>query len=111
MKFRGVASILVLLLSSAGWALAQGVEGDPVAGRALAVKVCGKCHSVSAEQRTTRFDEAPGFDEIADKPQTTEISLRAFLQSSHPTMPNILLAEQERDDVIAYILSLRQQSL
>lgn len=91
-------------------AFAQDIPGDVVAGRELAVKECSDCHSVSAEQRTTRIDEAPGFDEIADKAQTTAISLRAFLQLPHPTMPNFLLTETERDDIIAYILSLKQRS-
>lgn len=89
---------------------AQDIPGDVVAGRELAVKECSDCHSVSAEQRTIRIDEAPGFDEIADKVQTTAISLRAFLQLPHPTMPNFLLTETERDDIIAYILSLKRQS-
>jgi mono/diheme cytochrome c family protein len=91
-------------------ALAQDVRGDVVAGRELTVQVCSECHSVSAEQRTARLDEAPGFDEIANKPQTTAISLRAFLQMPHPTMPNLILTEAERDNAIAYILSLKQRS-
>lgn len=91
-------------------ALAQDIPGDVVAGRALVASECGECHSVSAEQRAVRLDIAPGFDEIANKPQTTAISLRAFLQQSHPTMPNLMLSETERDNAIAYILSLKQQS-
>jgi len=89
---------------------ADDVPGDVVAGRALVVKECSECHSVSAEQRAARLDVAPGFDEIAAKPQTTAISLRAFLQQSHPTMPNLMLTEAERDNAIAFILSLQQKS-
>jgi mono/diheme cytochrome c family protein len=94
----------------AGPAPAEDIPGDPVAGRALVMKECVECHSVSAEQRARRLDIAPGFDEIANKPQTTAISLRAFLQQSHPTMPNFMLNQTERDNAIAYILSLQQQS-
>ena len=90
--------------------MAEDIRGDVVAGRELAVRECSACHSVSAEQRIERLDAAPGFDEVAAKTQTTAISLRAFLQSSHPTMPNFMLSAEERDNVIAYILSLRQQS-
>lgn len=89
---------------------AEDIQGDATAGRVLVVKECNECHSVSPEQRAMRLDAAPGFDEIANKPQTTAISLRAFLQQSHPTMPNLMLTEAERDNAIAYILSLRQQS-
>ena len=90
--------------------IAEDIPGDVVAGRLLVIKECSECHSVSAEQRTMRLDAAPGFDEIANKAQTTAISLRAFLQQPHPTMPNLMLTEPERDNAIAYILSLKQQS-
>jgi len=91
-------------------AFAQDVRGDPVAGRQLVVKECSECHSVSAEQRKLRLYAAPGFDEVAGKTQTTAISLRAFLQQTHPSMPNFMLTTAERDNVIAYILSLKQRS-
>jgi cytochrome c len=89
---------------------AEDIPGDVVAGRTLAHKTCSACHSISAAQRRARLYDAPGFDEIAGNPQTTAVSLRAFLQSSHPTMPNLVLTTEERDNVIAYILSLRQRS-
>ena len=110
MKFLVFAATCAAIFVSNATVFAQDVPGDVVAGRELAVKECSECHSVSAEQRATRFDDAPGFDEIADKSQTTAISLRAFLQLPHPTMPNFLLTEAERDDIIAYILSLKQRS-
>lgn len=110
-------SLFLILGLAAGAACSPGAAsraddgpGDVVAGRALVVKECRECHSVSAEQRATRLDVAPGFDEIAAKPQTTAISLRAFLQQSHPTMPNLMLTDAERDNVIAFILSLQQRS-
>jgi mono/diheme cytochrome c family protein len=93
-----------------GVARADDGRGDVVAGRALVVKECVECHTIGPEQRARRLDIAPGFDEIANKPQTTAISLRAFLQQSHPTMPNFMLNQTERDNAVAYILSLKQQS-
>ena len=92
-------------------AVGDDVPGDVDAGRELAIEECSECHSLSARERMLQLFEAPGFDEIAAKPQTTEISLRAFLQSSHPSMPNFVLTGAERDNVIAYILSLRQRPL
>lgn len=105
-----IGTFLAVVVGGGAAGLADEVPGDVVAGRELAVKECSECHSISVEQRAMRLDQAPGFDEIADKTQTTAISLRAFLQSSHPTMPNFVLNESERDNVIAYILSLRQRS-
>jgi hypothetical protein len=37
----------------------------------------------------------------------TAIALSAALNTSHPTMPNIMLEAAERADIIAYILSLK----
>ena len=87
------------------------IKGDVAAGHKLAVKECSRCHSIGGRDPILQHYNAPRFDDVAAKPQTTVISLRAFLQSSHPTMPNFVLSETERDNVIAYILSLRRQSL
>ena len=43
--------------------------------------------------------------EVAEHPATTELSLRAFLQTPHPTMPNLRLTPEETDDIIAYLLA------
>lgn len=86
-------------------------RGDAAAGLKLASKECSQCHAIGGRIQMLQHYNAPSFDDVAAKPQTTEISLRAFLQSSHPTMPNFTLNETERDNVIAYILSLRKQSL
>jgi hypothetical protein len=37
----------------------------------------------------------------------TATALHAFLTTSHPKMPNLILTPPETDDVIAYILGLR----
>jgi mono/diheme cytochrome c family protein len=94
-----------LLLSAsfilAGVELALGQQlGDPVSGRRLAEATCFHCHGVAN-------NPAPAFSAIAAMPSTTARSLSVFLRSSHPTMPNLMLSDAERDDLIAYILSLR----
>jgi hypothetical protein len=35
------------------------------------------------------------------------MSLRAFLQTPHLTMPNLILSAKETDDIIAYLLALK----
>lgn len=42
-------------------------------------------------------------------PSTTSMSLRAFLSTTHPVMPNFELTNGQIDDVGAYILSLRDR--
>jgi hypothetical protein len=46
---------------------------------------------------------------IANAPRTTAIGLNIWLTNPHPTMPKLVLDPQEAADVIAFILSLREQ--
>jgi len=86
--------------------MAQDLPGDPAAGATLAREVCAQCHLVAEDQL---IDPAvgPSLLEVAQHPGTTELSLRAFLQTPHATMPNLILTPEETDDVIAYLLSLK----
>ena len=99
-----VLSIASLLAASS--ALAQDV-GDRAAGEALALSVCAECHFVAEQQVEMPDFDAPPFAAVAADPAVTDLSLRVFLQSPHERMPNIMLSQEETDDVIAYILSLR----
>jgi len=104
------ASPLVAMGSAlwAGCAQAQDLPGDPDAGSRLAHEVCGVCHVVSDEQFVDPDVGAPTFYEVADDPAVTALSLRVFLRTPHATMPDLMLSPDETDDIIAYILSLRQ---
>jgi hypothetical protein len=42
-------------------------------------------------------------------PSTTGLSLNVFLHSNHRNMPNIIIESEESNDLIAYILSLKQK--
>jgi hypothetical protein len=51
---------------------------------------------------------APTFTAVADTADMNERALIAWFQSSdHETMPNLMLAPSDLDDVVAYIVSLR----
>ena len=52
--------------------------------------------------------EAPTFQSVADTPGMTEFALSVWLQSSHPTMPNIVLEQDDLRNVVAYIRSLKK---
>ena len=99
MPARSIAWSASLLLAGIPLAFGQQV-GDPAAGKRLVDGTCAQCHG-------TPGSRAPAFVAVAAMPSTTAESLGVFLRTSHPTMPNIILSNAERDDVIAYILSLR----
>jgi mono/diheme cytochrome c family protein len=105
------AIILASILAASAFATnAQEASGDPEAGRVYARKVCSPCHAVTAEQASQRtIAIAPDFQNIANTPGMTATALRAFLQTPHPKMPNLILRPEQSADVIAFLLSLRDR--
>jgi mono/diheme cytochrome c family protein len=95
---------------SAYAANAQDASGNPKAGRLYAREVCSPCHAVTAEQASQRnIAIAPDFQTIASTPGMTATAFRAFLQTPHPKMPNLILTPEQSADVIAFLLSLRDR--
>lgn len=83
--------------------------GDVAAGRQLANRWCADCHIVGTGQPRAGNDGVPSFAAIADTRGMTEMSLKAYLATPHPPMPNIALTRQQMDEIVAYILSLQRR--
>lgn len=98
---------LIAILLGALPAVAQALPGDRYAGQTLVREVCAACHFVERDDMGDSWADAPAFQDMADDPAITAISLRVFLRSWHQNMPNLMLSEAETDDVIAFILSLK----
>ena len=96
---------MAVVLASALLALPASAQDSSVGGR-LAVRWCMACHIVDASQ-TKATDTAPSFRDIAARPVTTAESLDRYLSTGHTLMPDFSLATQERNALVAYILSLR----
>lgn len=85
--------------------------GDAAKGRQLAEDACTVCHVIAPDQKAPKREvTAPDFQAIANTSGTTQTSLRTFLTSTHPTMPNIKLSAEQRDDLSAFILSLKKKA-
>ncbi len=81
--------------------------GDPAKGLAYARQVCADCHGVLAQERVSpRFNVAT-FKRIAETPGMTAQALSIWLTSSHPTMPMLVLEDDDKRNVIAYIVGLK----
>ena len=105
-----VVTLAGILAASAYTANAQEVSGNPEAGRAYAREVCSPCHAIAAEEASRRIIAvAPDFSAIADTPGMTATALRAFFQTPHPKMPNLILTPEQSADVIAFLISLRDR--
>ena len=82
--------------------------GDPAHGLALSRQVCSECHATQVEQLRSPNPKAPAFAELATTPGMTTTALSVALTTPHAGMPMFRLTAEQRTDIIAYILSLRQ---
>ena len=98
-----LAALFLLLLPPGALAVEP---GDPVKGLAYAKDVCADCHAVGAGQKVSPNIKAPPFEAIAHSKLVTMREITAWLQSSHPDMPDLLVPHDKREDVIAYLKSL-----
>jgi mono/diheme cytochrome c family protein len=100
-------ALITLLFTVPLSASAESVQGNPLIGRQTATTLCASCHRTGE----TRQGGAPSFLDIANMPSTTALSLKVFLGSNHKAMPNLIISNADTDDLIAYILSLKQPSV
>jgi len=83
-------------------------SGDVAHGLALSRQVCSECHATQAEQLRSPNPKAPALVELATTPGMTNTALSVALTTPHAGMPMFRLTAEQRTDIIAYILSLRQ---
>lgn len=101
---------LSLVMLSVALAQSAHAQGDVAAGSDYAEAVCAECHAVKKGQRVSPHERAPAFELVANARGMTETALRVWFQSPHPSMPNLVLREKTADDLVAYIMSLKQDS-
>jgi mono/diheme cytochrome c family protein len=87
---------------------AQTQIADAAAGEAYAKKVCAQCHAIHQTGLSPEPTATP-FRDVANTPGMTGIALRVWLTTPHRTMPNIAIEPQDMDNVIAYILTLKDE--
>lgn len=100
-----LAAILLVRMHNAGGAPAS--SDSAAAGYRLAQAWCRECHAIEAPIVGTR-GSPPDFIAIANRPSTTALSLKVFFQTSHRNMPNLIIAPDQADDLVNYILSLKR---
>lgn len=110
------AAVLLSVLALFPIASAQAQDAPkplPAVGHRLAVEVCSACHLIPG-QPPGSGGAAPSFVEIANRPDTSAASLRAFMTTPHfdehriaMNSSNAMLTPEQQDDLIDYILSLK----
>ena len=101
----------VAFLYFASASLAQAQEpGDPRRGLEFAQRVCAACHAVLPSEKVSPRRELATFATIANTPGMTGTALAVWLQTPHKSMPNFVLELEDRNNLIAYIVSLLEKS-
>jgi len=79
-------------------------------GKTLAQALCVNCHSVEpTDQQAEVTVGIPSFMAIANKEGQSESNLRSFIMNPHPPMPQVQFTTHELDNIVAYILSLKEE--
>ncbi len=99
-----IASMILVAASSAH---AQ-QSGSVQRGLKLARQICSQCHLVVKEPGRSTNPAAPTFATIANTKGMTSAALRSVLRTSHRTMPNIIIKGDDINNIVAYILSLKE---
>ena len=102
-----ILAALAVTLSS-GAALAA-EPGDAARGLSYAKKLCAGCHGVEAKDQSSPNSEAPTFKAVANSTGMSRTALTLWMQKPHlhHSMPEVVVPVDNREDVIAYILSLK----
>ena len=100
-----IAIALVMIVTAGERAKAQQF-GSVDEGRQLAHDTCAECHAMENGARSPNAN-APTFEDIANTPGMTSAALTVALQTTHRHMPNFVIKGNAREDIIAYILSLK----
>lgn len=115
---RAAIALLAIFWLPAGAAFAQDVTSNETIrkGHDLAAVLCANCHVAASDQRfpPSLNPPAPSFASIARRQGITAASLTRFMNTTHrgldnpKGMPNPYLMDDQVQQVVAYILSLRK---
>ncbi len=78
-------------------------------GLAFAQQRCSACHSVTTNSISPN-PESPPFEDIANRPGVTRLSLRQFLRDSHnyPAAMNFRVEQARIRDLADYVLTMKK---
>ena len=106
--FKQLVCLAFVVGSAALAETASAQDGDPIQGRMHAERLCADCHHIGPGPEPLTAMAGPPFASVVKTKGMTAMALGVWLQTSHPTMPNIMLRPGTRADIIAYILSLKK---
>jgi mono/diheme cytochrome c family protein len=100
------ATTLFAIAAASCGAHAQ-AAGDAAKGHQYVQQICSECHTVEKGQLPSPNGQTPTFETVAKTPGMTAIALTAVLRTPNRNMPNIIIADDDLRNVVAYDLSLQ----
>jgi len=107
------SAILAALAMALSSGAALGAEpGDSARGLSYAKKFCAGCHGIEAKDQSSPNSEAPTFKAVANSTGMSSTALTLWMQSPHLhlSMPELIVPVEDRDDLIAYILGVKDRA-
>jgi cytochrome c len=77
------------------------------AGLKLAQQYCARCHRV-APTAARGWTDAPAFEDVANRPNSTVEGLQSMIEKPHMKMLNTQRPPAEANELATYIMSLRK---
>jgi cytochrome c553 len=96
------ATVVALGLGGGAARASDGIEK----GRALAERLCARCHMVPGQAEKRTANEIPGFAAVARRRGQTPEGIVVWLRSVPPMMPNHHLSQDEMYALAAFIMTL-----
>lgn len=104
------AIIVAFVMLSAPVTAARAQEiGDARAGLAYAKRACAECHAVLASDTASPLAKATPFRVFANTPGVTGTAIAVWLRTPHPSMPNLMVTGDDLENLVAYILELKDK--
>ncbi len=108
MIMRNVGPVILFLMLISEPAEVNGQElGNPTAGQKYAEVTCSECHAVLPNDTASKIAKATAFGTVANSPGMNELAISVWRQTTHLSMPNIVVKPNDMNDVAAYIVSLK----
>ncbi len=84
-------------------------EASIASGRALAERICARCHAIGTEGESTHPD-APPFRILHGRypVETLEEALTEGIVTGHPDMPEVSFEPQDAEALIDYMISVQE---
>jgi mono/diheme cytochrome c family protein len=84
-----------------------GAVDDVDMGRALAERLCARCHMAPGQGEKRGTNDIPGFAAVAQRRWQNHKGIVGWLSAIPPMMPNHHLTQDEMHALAAYIMTLR----